>query len=100
MQANNTRNTPNLHALGQAVYIRREDLRYRAHSIACVARIAQRITVELEFEKGDRSEFSTTGTLHALLNVMEHAGSAFEHDIAQLVGEDDEDLLAMLGGEQ
>lgn len=100
MQAKNTRTTPDLTALGRAVYDRRADLRWRAHSIAGVTNIAQQIALELEDDETNRLEWATAGTLHALLDVVEHASRALQRDITDLIGECDSDLPTMEGEPQ
>ena len=97
MSTTSRRKTPDLAALGQAVYGCRTDLRWRAHSIAGVTNLAQQIALDLEDDEANRLEWATSGNLYALLNVIEHASRALHRDITGLIGECDSDLPTMEG---
>ena len=98
MTNSNTRQTPDLHALGQAVYARREALRWRAHSIAGVLSLSQQIALELEDDETNRLPWATSGNLYALLQTVEGAARALQRDMTDLIGEDDSELPTMAGG--
>ncbi|MCK7581561.1 MAG: hypothetical protein MZV65_41990 [Chromatiales bacterium] len=75
-------------ATGIRVRVYHERLRWGAYNIAKTAELAANIALELEGDEEDRVQWTSTGTLHALLEVIRMASMDLHGMLSYVLGED------------
>lgn len=92
-----TTNTPDLRALGQAVYTRRAELRAIPYDIQAACELARQMVQEQELftEEDGRIPYNTHRGLDALLAMIAGTTAHLGRQIDDAIGEYDSDLPTM-----